>query len=200
MRAYVERAFLSAKTTDQKKLLHPALKQVPHRSCYSPAIRNPSLSASWAGYRHACDSTLQVVCNGNIAHTLQLIKQQCFVKNMPDPEAAIRFVGDLCTFLTALGSGDSSSLGKGRDVDDQLGLPAAASCHGGWRPCFRLCCSHRQHAGRGHCRQAGCLCNRQPMGPEQQTACQQLAWFFGCHSVPLAAPFRSGQINCGRIL
>lgn len=28
MRAYVERAFLSAKTTEQKKLLQPALKQV----------------------------------------------------------------------------------------------------------------------------------------------------------------------------
>ena len=28
MRAYVERAFLSAKTAEQKKVLHPALKQV----------------------------------------------------------------------------------------------------------------------------------------------------------------------------
>jgi hypothetical protein len=46
MRAYVERAFLSAKTNEQKKVLHPALKEVqisiqtPHY--IAQFARNPS--------------------------------------------------------------------------------------------------------------------------------------------------------------
>ncbi len=44
MRAYVERAFLSAKTAEQKKILQPALKQVPRPVAWSDHSHPDSLA------------------------------------------------------------------------------------------------------------------------------------------------------------